>query len=262
MRLYYEIGLRAFRRATTYRSSYIAGILTNAFFGAVLSYIYMGLYANGGSIAGFTLEDALSYTWVAQALISIGAAWTSRDIAPTIRSGDVVIDMSRPWSFYGYWLSRSLGERISNLLLRGSITYLIGVLYFGARIPTGADLLRFVVVIALSMLISFAISFMINLTAFWLLDSSGVTMLADISIMFFSGFLLPLAFFPPFLATVAWLLPFQTIANTPALTFLGKLEGPEFALALGLQSFWLVVLTGLALLLQRAAFTKVIIQGG
>ena len=43
MRLYYEIALRSFRRATTYRSAYIAGILTNAFFGALRSFVYIAI---------------------------------------------------------------------------------------------------------------------------------------------------------------------------------------------------------------------------
>lgn len=63
-------------------------------------------------MAGFTLQDAISYTWVTQSLISVGAGWlVSRDLMNTIRSGDVITDLSRPWSFYGYWLSQSLGER-------------------------------------------------------------------------------------------------------------------------------------------------------
>ncbi|MFN8477304.1 MAG: hypothetical protein U0074_05660 [Kouleothrix sp.] len=53
-----------------YRSSYIAGILTNAFFGVLRSYMYIALYGAGGAVAGFTLADAISYTWVTQAPIS------------------------------------------------------------------------------------------------------------------------------------------------------------------------------------------------
>ena len=76
MRLYYEIARSSFRRATAYRSAYIAGLLTNAFFAALRCSVYIALYGAGGgsplSPTGFTLQDALSYTWVAQSLISIG----------------------------------------------------------------------------------------------------------------------------------------------------------------------------------------------
>jgi len=263
MRLYYEIALRSFRRATTYRGAYIAGMLTNAFFGALRSFMYIAIYDAGGAAAGFTLDDLISYTWITQSLISIGAGWIiSRELMGSIKSGDVVTELSRPWSFYGYWLSQSLGERCFNLLLRGSLTYLIGVLYFGAHIPSLAEALAFAVAICLALLLSFAFSFIVNLSAFWLIDNSGLVMVANIMLSFFSGFLLPLAFFPPPLAAIARALPFQAITALPAQIFLGQFTGPALAQALLLQLFWVIVLVGVGLLLLQLAVRKVIIQGG
>ena len=263
MRLYYEIALRSFRRATTYRGAYIAGMLTNAFFGALRSFMYIAIYDAGGAAAGFTLEDLISYTWITQSLISIGAGWIdSRDLMQSIRSGNVVADLMRPWSFYGYWLSRTLGERIFNLLVRGSLTYLIGVLYFRAHVPSAGQALGFAAAIGLGMLVSFAFSFMVNLTAFWLIDNSGLMLISTVLLSFFSGFLLPLAFFPPPLAALARLLPFQAITGLPAQVFLGQVAGAELGSTLLLQAGWALALSGLAALVLRAAMRKVVVQGG
>lgn len=263
MRLYYEIALRSFRRATTYRSTFIAGTLTNAFFGVLRSFVYIALYGAGGAVAGFTLGDAISYSWVTQALISIGAGWIfSRELMTSIRTGDVISDLSRPWNFYGYWLSQSLGERAFNLISRGALTYLIGVLYFQAHIPSAAQALAFVAALSLALLLSFAFSFLVNMTAFWLIENGGVTMIANIMLSFFSGFLLPIAFFPPWLAAISRALPFQAITGLPAQIFLGQLEGPALAWALLTQVLWTAALVGLGLLVLRAAMRKVVVQGG
>jgi ABC-2 type transport system permease protein len=263
MRLYYEIALRSFRRATAYRSAYIAGLLTNAFFGALRCFIYIALYGAGSGVAGFTLGEAISYTWITQSLISIGAGWIdSRDLMQSIRSGDVIADLMRPWRFYGYWLSRTLGERIFNLLVRGSLTYLLGVLYFRADIPTAAEALGFAAAISLALLVSFGLNFLVNLTAFWLIDNSGVIMITNVLLQFFSGFLLPLAFFPPPLAALARLLPFQAITGLPAQVFLGQISGAALLPTLLLQLFWALTLGGLSALALRAAMQKVVIQGG
>jgi ABC-2 type transport system permease protein len=263
MRLYYEIAQRSFRRATTYRSAYIAGVLTNAFFGALRSFVYIAIYGAGGSVAGFSMGDAISYSWVTQALISIGAGWIiSRELMLSIKTGDVVTDLARPWNFYGYWLSQALGEHGFNLLLRGSLTYLIGVLYFQAHIPTPAQALSFAVSVTLALVLSFAFSFIVNLSAFWLIENSGVVMIANIMLNFFSGFLLPIAFFPPALALIARVLPFQAISGLPAQIFLGQLSGATLAQALLLQLFWCFVMVAAGLLLLRAAVQKVVIQGG
>jgi ABC-2 type transport system permease protein len=263
MRLYVEIAIRAFRRAAAYRTAFLSGTLTNAFFGALFCYVYQAVYGAGGTVAGMSLNDAISYAWTTQALISVGAGWvTGGEISTSIYTGDVITDLYRPWSFFLYWLSRSLGERVFSLLVRGSLTYLIGVLYFGARVPTPAALLAFAPAIILSMLVSFGFGFSVNLSAFWLIDSSGVMMLATVLISFFSGFLLPIAFFPPALQVVARALPFQAITGLPAQILLGQLTGPDLATALAVQLAWAVALTLLALAMQAAAMRKVVVQGG
>lgn len=262
LRLYYEIALRSFRRATTYRSAYIAGILTNAFFGAVFSYMYIAMYENRTIVAGLSLHDTLSYAWVTQALISIGAGWVSWDLEQSIRSGDIIADLARPWNFYAFWVSRTLGERAFNLLVRGSLTYLIGMLYFGARIPLPHELTLFLLAALLAILISSAINFLVNVTAFWLIDISGLMLITNLVMGFFSGFLLPLAFFPPALGALAAILPFQAIASVPARTILGQLQGADLAAAIALQAGWAVALTGAALLVLRIVMRKIIIQGG
>lgn len=262
MRLYYEIAVRSFRRATTYRTAYIAGMVTNAFFAAVRCFIYFALYRSSSAPQPMTLDEAISYTWITQSLISIGAGWVASDVAMTIRSGDVITDMSRPWSFYGYWLSRSLGERVFNLLVRGSLTYVVGILLFAAYIPSPLEGLAFAVAIGFALLASFAFGFLVNLTAFWLIDNTGVILIANTLLTFFSGFLLPLAFFPPALQAVARALPFQAITGLPAEIFLGRIRGEALVYTVLLQLFWTAVLTVMAIALQRAALRKVVIQGG
>lgn len=263
MYLYVAVAAQTFRRATTYRGALVAGILTNAFFGALVSFVYIALYADGDAVAGLTLHDAISYGWATQALISIGAGWvTSTEIAQSIRTGDVITDLMRPWSFFLAWLSRSIGERLFNLLSRGSLTYLIGVLYFGARVPGPFDLLAFVPAVALALVVSFGFSFLVNLSAFWLLDSTGVQLLANVVLGFFSGFLLPLAFFPPTLQAVAFALPFQAITSLPARIFLGQVAPAELPVALLIQLGWAGALCALGLAAQAAALHKVVVQGG
>ncbi|GAB4205297.1 MAG: ABC-2 family transporter protein [Roseiflexaceae bacterium] len=262
MRLYVEVARRSFQRVAAYRAAMLAGLLTNAFFGAVRSFVYIAIYQSGGEVAGFGLRDAITYTWVTQMMISIGSGWVSWDIMTSIRSGEVITDLSRPWNFYGYWLSRTLGAQCFGLGVRGALTYLLGVLYFGAAVPTPGQLLAFALAIGLAMLVSFAYSFLVNISAFWLLDSTGLVIIANIMLSFFSGMLLPIGFFPEPLAALARVLPFQAITGLPAEVFLGKIGGADLLPTLLLQLLWVVVMTGLALLALQAAMRKVVIQGG
>jgi ABC-2 type transport system permease protein len=262
MRLYYEVAIRAFRRATTYRMAAVAGLITNAFFGAWLSLTYIAVYQNQTTVAGYNVNQAVSYLWVGQALITIGGAWVTSDLSRAIRTGDVAVDLMRPWNFYAYWLSQQIGDKLFNFVLRGSFTYLVGILYFNAHIPAISDFSGFLISILFAILVSSAFSFLMNATAFWLIDNSGVITIASIITMLFSGFLIPLAFFPPWLARVAAVLPFQATTSIPVQVFLGRLQGQAFAEAIALQAFWAIALTFLALVVMRTAAQKIVIQGG
>ncbi|MEM8530027.1 MAG: ABC-2 family transporter protein [Chloroflexota bacterium] len=263
MQLYIEIARRSFRRAIAYRAAALAGMVTNAFFGAVRCFVYIALFSAGSSsVAGFTLQDAISYTWLTQSLISIGAGWLTIDLSRSIYSGDVITDLMRPWSFYGYWLSRKLGEQLFNLAIRGTFTYVIGIVTFGAVVPSWRELAPFIFSVGMAMLLSITFSFLVNLTAFWLIDNTGVVIISNILLGFFSGFMIPLAFFPSWLATIAYMLPFQAISGLPAQIFLGQITGWNLIWVLALQLFWVVVLILSALAILQLAMRKVVIQGG
>ena len=74
--------------------------------------------------------------------------------------------------------------------------------------------------------------------------------------------MLPLAFFPDWLETLAWALPFAAMVQAPIEVFLEHATGAELAGLLALQAFWAAVL----LLAGRAAFAagtrKLVLQGG
>jgi ABC-2 type transport system permease protein len=263
MRLYLKVAHMAFQRVLAYRMVFVSGILTNAFFALITCVVYRALYGAGGAVAGYTLQDILSYTWLAQALISIGAGWiTDHDLGIAIRTGNVITDLMRPWSFFLYNLSRDMGERLSNMLLRGSLTYLIGLLYFGAHIPNLLEFLAFCLALILAIGVSFLLQFMVNLSSFWLLDSSGLVMFTNVCLQVFSGFIVPLAFFPTPLQRVAELLPFRAITSVPIQAFLGQAQGSELLGLFGVQLFWIVVMGMATKFMLAQAMNKVVIQGG
>lgn len=263
MKLYLKIARMSFRRVLVYRTVFVSGILTNSFFALITCVVYQALYRAGGAVAGYSLQDMISYTWLTQALISIGAGWIiDRDLGNAIRTGNVVNDLMRPWSFFGYTMSLDLGGRIGNMVFRGSVTYVIGLLYFNAHIPNLPEAAAFCIALILAMLISCLLQFMVNLASFWLLDSSGLLMFTNVCLQVFSGFLVPLAFFPLPLQYVAAALPFRAITSLPIQAFLGQAQGAALWELFAIQLFWLVILGISARVMLSRAMNKVVIQGG
>jgi ABC-2 type transport system permease protein len=138
----------------------------------------------------------------------------------------------------------------------------VGALVFDINYPSIGDALVFVVSVALAVVISLAFRFLYNSAAFWLLDYRGVANIAITVSLFFSGMLLPLRFFPHWLALISHALPFQAIIQVPIDIYLGKHHGAALVGVLALQVAWALALLGLARLVLEAGTRKLVIQGG
>ena len=263
MRLYYEIARREFRRHLTYRTATLAGLFTNSVFALIFSAVYVALYRDAGEqreVAGFTVAEALSYVWITQSLIMVVAMWGTWDIALGVRSGDVYADLFKPFNYFGYWLSRDLGRAVYFMLSRFVPTLTLGALLFDLALPSSLERwLGFVATMALGVVVSFTIRFIVNLSAFWFTDIQGIRALQLSLLGFLSGFLVPLNFLPGVLRQIAEALPFRTMMMVPVNVLLGH---QAVLTALGLQVFWSVVMSGVGIALLQVAKRKVVIQGG
>lgn len=261
--IYLKVARCGFDRFATYRAATVAGVFTNTIFGFLRAYVFIAVYAGRGPIGGLSLSDALTYIFVTQGLVMVVYLWGWWEIALSIRSGDVVTDLSRPLDYEAYWLAQDLGRATYHAIFRGIPPFLLAALVFHLRLPQHvATWPAFVLSLMLAVCVSFSLRFMINLSAFWLLDYRGVGGLAAAVWTFLSGFAVPIAFFPGWLALAARLLPFAAIVNTPVEIFLEKSHGRALAGALGLQGAWALVLLLAGRLLLVAARRKVVIQGG
>ena len=139
----------------------------------------------------------------------------------------------------------------------------IGALVFDLTRPPGiGSAVAFAASVVLAIGISFGFRFLYNLPAFWLLHYRGPMLIALFVSLALSGMIIPVRFFPDWLATIANATPFPSLVQTPVDLFVGETQGLEIATALGVQAAWLAVL----LLGCRAALAagtrRLVVQGG
>ena len=263
MRAYLEAMRMSYRRYRTYGAANVAGLLTNAFFGLLRSYVFIALYQARPVAEGYRLEDALTYVWATQALIMPMYLWGWQEIALTIRSGDVVSDLSKPFDYFGFWLSRDLGRAAYHILYRWLPTILMGVVLFDIRLPHNpATWPIFAASLLLAIVISFCLRLMINVGAFWTTDVRGLMGMTFLFVNFLSGFLVPLEFFPPALRAIAEALPFAGMISIPMNVFLERPRGADLLFLLAKQALWAALFVLAAQLLLHAATRKLVVQGG
>ncbi|MGV9788910.1 ABC transporter permease [Streptomyces sp. NPDC003435] len=262
-RLYGAVAAGGFRRYATYRAATAAGVFTNTVFGLIIVCTYRALWDARPHLGGYDQAQAVTYVWLGQALLStlaIGGGGVEEELMERIRTGDVAVDLYRPADLQLWWLAADLGRASFQLLGRGVVPFLFGMLCFPAYLPSDLGTwLALLVTVALAMLVGFGIRYLLALSTFWLLDGAGITRIAWLAGHFCSGMLLPLNVFPGTLGEVVRALPWSALLQAPADVLLGR------AGLLGtwlFQAGWAVALLGAGRLLQSVATRRVVVQGG
>ncbi len=264
--LYVAVAISSFRRYSTYTAATLAGIFTNSVFGVIIAFSYIAVWGQNPDAGGYDVTDAVTYCWLAQAMIMTVAIWnggTTDDVAERIRTGDVAIDLYRPVSFLGWFLAGDLGRAAYHLLSRGLAPTVIGALLFDLRYPSSPlTYVAFLVSVTLGVVVSFSIRMLVASSAFWLLDQSGMLTLSAVFAMFFSGLVVPLVLFPEPLRTIVMALPWSAFVQVPIDIWLGQRHGAGVLAGLAFQAGWGAVLLLACAGLLRLAERRVVVQGG
>ena len=263
MRLYWELARRALQRQLAYRTENLAGLVTNVFFGYLRAAVLLAVYQAASTVGGYDAEAAVTYAWITQAMIMIVALWGWWDVELTIRTGDVISDLAKPFSYVGFWLARDLGRAAYYVVFRAAPVLLAGQVLFGTHWPASvAGWLAFSLSLVLAVVVSFGWRFLLNVSAFWTTDARGLGSIANAITLFLGGFVVPIRYFPDWLQPVILGLPFASIVQTPADLFVERIQGPAVAGLLAEQVVWAIVLLGACQLATAAATRRVVIQGG
>lgn len=122
--------------------------------------------------------------------------------------------------------------------------------------------LAFAASVALAVGVAFAWGFLVQLSAFWILDVRGPSQIGWLCAQFFAGTIVPVFLFPDGLERLARSLPFVSMVQLPAEVFLGKHAGLDLMRVYGQQLAWLVVLLAAGRAVLTRAVRRVVVHGG
>ena len=87
-------------------------------------------------------------------------------------------------------------------------------------------------------------------------------MIKDAVLLFLTGQLIPLSFFPDVVQKVFSYLPFSSMTYTPVMIYLGKYQGMELLKVLLIQLAWVVLLYLFGSLIWKKVTKRLIVLGG
>lgn len=263
MSRYLSITKGSFMATTTYMYSMVFTFIGNIAFIIILYFLWQAIFGESETLRGMTFNQAFVYLAVGSSTINLFRTWVEWFIAETIREGAIVIDLIRPLDYQLMMFSRSLGQMFFQTLIIWipSLVVVFGV--FGASVPMGINLPLFLVSMVLAYILCFIIDYSVGITAFYTESIWGLSISKDVVVAFLAGTLIPLQFFPDGMREAVELLPFQAVYHLPLQILTNPDMGlREYAEAILLQGFWVMILGVLSRLFYRQAIKTVTINGG
>lgn len=265
------IGTR-FRMLLQYRAAALAGLWTQAYFGAMLIMIYEAFYAGSDPAARpMTMGQIVSYVWLGQVLFCMLPWNADAEVRDLIRSGAVAYELCRPVDLYSFWFARALALRTAPTVLRAVPMVLLTMLFFPhcglgefrlVPPPTLASGLAFLMALLCALLLGCAITMLINISFLWTLGADGILVLISAAVTFFSGMLIPLPLFPEWSRPLLGLLPFAGLLDLPSRLYCGSLPPADIFLIAARQLGWTTALVVLGRWLLARGMRHIVVQGG
>ncbi len=262
LRADWEIARRGYARYAAYRAATIAGLFTNTVFGFLLAYVLLAVYEQRPEVGGFDAVDVVTFTFVAQGMLMVLGMFSDTEIADRISTGDVVVELQRPYDHQAWWAGVSYGKAGYYAIFRGVPPFVAGAAVFDLRLPSAPDAAAFAVSVILAVGVAFGWRYLLQLSAFWLLDVRGANQLGWLAAQFLSGAFVPLVFFPAWLELTARALPFASMLQVPVEIWLGRYDGIGLLGVFALQAGWMAALVVAGRCVMARAVRRVVVQGG
>jgi len=248
-----------------YRVGFLMMIVTNVFLILAKYFLWQAMYSAEGKlqIAGFSLDEMVLYVLVSSLVYLLIQTNIEHEIAREVMQGEIAVNLIRPVNYLLQKFFISLAYFITNFLFVVVPLILLATIFF----PFGSILSYHWIPLSVGILLAFVINFFFSafsgLIAFWTTNTWGFQMLKLSLISFLSGWIIPLDFFPEYLAKIASILPFKSLVYDPVMIFLGK-AGDFNAVAILLlkQGIWLALFSAFGLLMWNRGIRKISILGG
>jgi ABC-2 type transport system permease protein len=259
---YWEIAKSQMNLRMAYNAWFWASLASSLMQLLVLYYFWSAVYQHSDTVGGMALPGMITYFILATLLNQFISA-DGDQLAQDIRSGNVAIELMRPYNLLLKIMAITAGGHITSFF-RGALPVLIVAgLAFGINLPASwAHGALFLASAGLGILIGWQFDLMLSMVAFWTVNVWGIQVLRRGVLLFFTGALVPISLFPPWLKSLSAYLPFQSMVYVPVSIYTGTLSVTEALGALALQAAWLVVMFMALQLLWRRAVRSVAIMGG
>lgn len=219
-----------------YRLNFILWRLRRFINVLVIFFLWQAVFDHTGRFGAYDKTAFLSYILYANLVSNFVLGTRTTDIASDINTGKIVNLLLKPISFFAYYFSRDLSDKLMNLLFALTEILLLIVIFRSPLLPPHTPLAFFLLVVN-GVLIAYFISLLLSFIAFWTTETWGPQFLFYTLLFFLSGSYFPLDVLPNFLYTLLLLTPFPYLYYLPTSILIGR--ATSFGLLeVAMSCFW------------------------
>lgn len=241
------VALVTYKEWSAYRTHSMVSIFVGPVYFIVQYFIWTAAYGGRSELNGMELSQMIAYFGASTLIGYLTMDFADWNLQMLIRTGKFLTFAMRPIHHRFFAFSQKVGHRILGFVFEFIPCFLIFTFLFKVdMIPEqiGWTLLS----VALAFLMNFYVHYILGMTAFWFVQSSGIRRVFDLLSGVFSGVFIPLVFFPEAIQKLLFFLPFPYMSYVPAMVFTGHFELAGASMSIPL----IVAIQGLAVAITMA----------
>lgn len=244
MKKYWPVFKNTLEEYFAYRLNFVMWRVRTVLQLLVVYFLWLAVFQNQrGEIFGYTQSLLLTYILGTSVLRAVVFSSRTIDVGDEINRGNLTNFLLKPISYFKYWFTRDLADKILNIFFAAlELTIIYLLLKPPIFLQTSfLNFSLFVASVGLATLLYFYINFLFGLLAFWTPETWAPRFVFFIFLEFFAGGLFPLDILPEFLFNLLIFSPFAYLVFFPLKIYLGQLNPWQIGQGLAVCAFWIVI---------------------
>ena len=268
VQVYLPFALNELKTSLSYKGAFYLFIFISTFSSFISYFLWMAIYgsSDGNTLGGLSQNEMIVYIFMVYITTSAVNISISKEVGMDIVKGEVVMNLIKPIDYRMSLVSKAIGTSIYRFFVPGIVIWIGLELYkyfeLGMGITNITNILLFLFSVFMSFLIYVLFDFCFGMIGFFTTYIFGLEMIKHSVLLFLTGQLIPLSFFPEIIQKIFSYLPFSSMTYTPVMIYLGKYSGMELLKVLLIQLVWIVLLYLLGSLIWKRVTKRLISLGG
>lgn len=208
-------------------------------------FLWQTIFKTKSQVFGYQQSQMLTYILLITFLNGIVLSTQTFRVAEEINLGTLSNFLIRPFSYFGYVMSRDISDKIVNTFFSiFEIIFLIIILHPPIFVQTSVYWLGlFFVTFILAALLFFEIGMMLSIIGFWSRDTWAPRFIFFILVTFLAGTYFPLDILPKPIYSFLQFLPFTYLIFFPLKIYLGQMDSFFLLRGLGIMISWIILMS-------------------